>query len=86
MEKNGMAEERCDAAGTLVESERQDSGGNLDEELFSMFPEGTRIFIKGNQVTFENLTPDLLSVAQSLNPGDETLRSRGYGDGKTRKT
>ena len=65
---------------TVAVSGVQGSEDNPEDDLFSMFPEGTRIFIRGNQVTFENLTPDLLSVAQSLNPSDKTLRLRSDGD------
>ena len=48
----------------------------FDDDMFSTFPEGTRIFIEGNTVTFENMTPDLLDVAQSLNPQDRNLAER----------
>ncbi|MBO5752886.1 MAG: hypothetical protein J6S69_04230 [Proteobacteria bacterium] len=46
------------------------------ESLFEMLPEGTRIVIRGNTVTFENMTPDLLDVALSLNPNDSDLLAR----------
>ncbi len=49
------------------------------DELFSMFPEGTRIVIQDGKVTFENMTPELLDVALSLNPDDENLRQRRDG-------
>ena len=48
----------------------------FDDDMFSTFPEDTRIFIEGNTVTFENMTPDLLDVAQSLNPQDKNLAER----------
>lgn len=46
------------------------------DELFGMFPEGTRIVIQNGKVTFENMTPELLDVALSLNPDDENLKLR----------
>lgn len=46
------------------------------DDLFSTFPEGTRIFIQGNTVTFENMTPDMLEIAQALNPDDDQLKRR----------
>lgn len=46
------------------------------DELFGIFPEGTRIVIQDGKVTFENMTQDLLDVALSLNPDDENLRER----------
>ena len=46
------------------------------DDLFEMLPEGTRIVIKGNQVTFENLTPDMLDVAHALNPQDQMINAR----------
>ena len=48
----------------------------LDDDLFEMLPEGTRIVIRGNKVTFENLPPELLDVALSLNPEDAVLNAR----------
>ena len=48
----------------------------FDDDMFNTFPEGTRIFIQGNSVTFENMTPDLLEVAQSLNPKDQNIAER----------
>lgn len=48
----------------------------LNDDLFDMLPEGTRIVIHGNQVTFENLPPELLDVALSLNPDDDNLKAR----------
>ena len=48
----------------------------LDNALFEMLPEGTRIIIRGNKVTFENLPPELLDVALSLNPQDASLLAR----------
>ncbi len=54
----------------------------FDDDLFTTFPEGTRIFIEGNSVTFENMTPDLAEVAQSLNPEDKNIAERAA---KTRK-
>ena len=48
-------------------------------DLFSMFPEGTRIFIDGNSVTFENMTPELLDVAAALNPEDPEIKKRLKG-------
>ncbi len=48
----------------------------FDDDLFTTFPEGTRIFIEGNSVTFENMTPDLAEVAQSLNPEDKNIAER----------
>lgn len=53
-----------------------------ESELFDLFPEGTRIVIRGNRVTFENLTPDMLDVARSLNPDDETLFARASHEKK----
>ena len=46
------------------------------DDLFQMLPEGTRIIIRGKTVTFENMTPELLDVALSLNPNDAELRAR----------
>ena len=46
------------------------------DDLFSAFPEGTKIFIQGNSVTFENMTPDMLEIAQTLNPDDDQLKRR----------
>ncbi len=46
------------------------------DDLFEMLPEGTRIVIKNGQVTFENLTPDMLDVAHELNPDDENINQR----------
>ena len=46
------------------------------DDLFDMLPEGTRIIIRGNKVTFENLPPELLDVALSLNPEDNNLIAR----------
>ena len=48
----------------------------VDDDLFSTFPDGTRIFIQGNTVTFENMTPELLEIAQALNPDDERWNQR----------
>ena len=56
--------------------------GGEDSELFDLFPEGTRIVISGNRVMFENLTPDLLDVARSLNPDDESLSMRASHEKK----
>lgn len=56
--------------------EKSDDESISDDDLFAMFPEGTRIIIHGNKVTFENLTPELLDVARSLNPDDENLKKR----------
>lgn len=53
-----------------------ETGGELDE-LFEMFPEGTRIIIRDGKVMFENLTGDLLDVARALNPDDPNLKERG---------
>lgn len=53
-----------------------------DAAFLDLFPEGTRIVICGNRVTFENLTPDLLDVARSLNPDDETLFMRASHEKK----
>lgn len=36
------------------------------DDLFEGIPEGTRIVISGNRVTFENLTPELTDVADAL--------------------
>ena len=52
----------------------------FDDDFFTTVPEGTRIFIEGNTVTFENMTPDLEDVAHSLNP------SQREGEKKRRKT
>ena len=49
---------------------------DLNDDLFDMLPEGTRIVIRGNKVTFENLPPELLDVALSLNPDDDNLKAR----------
>lgn len=46
------------------------------DDLFEMLPEGTRIIIRGKTVTFENMTPELLDVALSLNPNDTELKAR----------
>ena len=51
------------------------SSESLDD-LFAMLPEGTRIIISGKTVTFENMTPELLDVALSLNPNDADLQAR----------
>ena len=53
------------------------------ENLFDEFPDGTRIVIRNGEVTFENLTGDLLDVARSLNPDDENLRMRQGEDGRS---
>ncbi|MBO4350436.1 MAG: hypothetical protein J6A01_05760 [Proteobacteria bacterium] len=53
-----------------------DATPKLDDDLFDMLPEGTRIIIRGNKVTFENLPPELLDVALSLNPQDADLNAR----------
>ena len=68
-----------DDSQQLPQTEGDTQFGNdrmFDDDLFSTFPEGTRIFIEGNTVTFENMTPDLLDVAQSLNPQDKNLAER----------
>ncbi len=54
----------------------QEMPPEFDDSLFDMLPEGTRIIIRGNKVTFENLPPELLDVALSLNPQDENLKAR----------
>jgi hypothetical protein len=46
------------------------------DDLFDLLPEGTRIVISGNKVTFENLTPDMLEIAHALNPDDEEINAR----------
>ena len=46
------------------------------DDLFDLLPEGTRIVISGNKVTFENLTPDMLEIAHALNPDDEEIKAR----------
>lgn len=46
------------------------------DDLFDLLPQGTRIVIQGNKVTFENLTPDLLEVAHALNPDDADIKAR----------
>lgn len=46
------------------------------DDLLDMLPEGTRIVISGNKVTFENLTPDMLEIAHALNPDDEDIKAR----------
>lgn len=56
-------------------TENDDKRDGLDE-LFDMFPDGTRIVIKDGKVMFENLTGDLLDVARALNPDDESLKGR----------
>ena len=53
------------------------------DDLFEMLPEGTRIVIKGNQVTFENLTPDMLDVAHALNPQDADINARRVDAGNS---
>lgn len=50
------------------------------DSLFEMLPEGTRIIIRGKTVTFENMTPELLDVALSLNPQDPDLQARRNKD------
>ena len=45
-------------------------------DLFGDMLEGTRIFIKDGRVTFENLTPEMLDVATSLNPDNAEIRQR----------
>ncbi len=45
-------------------------------ELFSEFPDGTRIIIRDGKVIFENLTPDMLDVALALDPDNEELKIR----------
>lgn len=54
----------------------------FDDDMFTFFPEGTRIFIEGNTVMFENMTPDLEEVARSLNPDS----CQGDGVKKRRKS
>ena len=59
------------------EPEKHPSEGDKsvsEEDLFSMFPEGTRIFIEGNSVTFENLPEELLDVVHALNPDDSRFK------------
>lgn len=46
------------------------------DELFKHIPEGTRIVIRNGSVTFENMTPDILDIALSLNPDDPNLIER----------
>ncbi|MBQ1265259.1 MAG: hypothetical protein IIY06_00620 [Proteobacteria bacterium] len=46
------------------------------DDLLDLLPEGTRIVISGNKVTFENLTPDMLEIAHALNPDDEDIKAR----------
>ena len=46
------------------------------DELFSEFPDGTRIIIRDGKVIFENLTPDMLDVALALDPDNEELKIR----------
>jgi len=46
------------------------------DDLFELLPEGTRIVIRGGQVTFENMTPDMLDVAHALNPDDADINAR----------
>lgn len=36
------------------------------DDLFESIPEGTRIIISGNRVTFENMTPELAQIAEAL--------------------
>ena len=36
------------------------------DDLFESIPEGTRIIISGNRVTFENMTPELAQIADAL--------------------
>lgn len=57
------------------DEKKPDQRDELDE-LFGMFPEGTRIIIKDGKVMFENLTGDLLDVAKALNPDDPNLKER----------
>lgn len=49
---------------------------NTADELFSEFPDGTRIIIRDGKVIFENLTPEMLDVALSLDPDNEELKIR----------
>ena len=46
------------------------------DDLFELLPEGTRIVIHGNKVTFENLTPDMVDVAHELSPDDGDIARR----------
>ncbi len=46
------------------------------DDLFDLLPEGTRIVISEKKVTFENMTPDMLEIAQDLNPDDEEIKAR----------
>lgn len=55
------------------------------DDLFEMLPEGTRIVIRGGQVIFENLTPDMLDVAHELNPNDEDINQRRQNIGDQSK-
>lgn len=42
------------------------NGASCLENLFDLVPDGTRIIISGNRVTFENLTPDMAEIAEKL--------------------
>ncbi len=66
--------------------ENDEKQTELDDDLFDMLPEGTRIIIRGNKVTFENLPPELLDVALSLNPQDTDLKARKESTTSTNKT
>lgn len=61
------------AIGDQMDSRERE---NTADELFSEFPDGTRIIIRGGKVIFENLTPEMLDVALSLDPDNEELKIR----------
>lgn len=92
-EKKGVEEKPLfenDARSAQVQREAErtndqhfESDALFDEDLWGA--EGTRIFIDGNTVTFENMTPALLEVAQALAPGDEGLRAREQKKGRRRR-
>ena len=45
-------------------------------DLFGDMLDGTRIIIRDGKVTFENLTPEMLDVARSLNPDNAEISQR----------
>lgn len=52
-------------SATLQNKPTTTSTPSLDD-LFESIPEGTRIIISGNRVTFENMTPELAQIADAL--------------------
>ena len=67
----------CTQQQESADAPEEDWFGNdqmFDDDMFNVVPDGTRIFISGNSVTFENMTTDMAEVAQALNPDDKTAK------------